>query len=375
MISFALRSLLRAGVRRVTRRFGSALPLSARGVATRRVLLLTASNPILRSQICPFRRFAAQIRARHGAAVHELDLERIDRWASRRRERFDTVVLQPWFDVEPERLDRLLTIGRELGAQRLVFLDGYAPTDLRFASSVEDRVDVYVKKHVLRDRSAYGKPTLGDTNLTDHFARRYGIELPVRLFPVSDRFLAKLVVGPSFFTDDPLWDRLATGRLPSRPRDIDLHARLGVGDDWGWYSRMRRDAVAALQPLVKDLRVLDRAGVRKRTYLAELRRAKLCFSPFGFGEIAWRDYEAVTYGSLLLKPDCGHVQTDPDIFVPFETYVPLRWDFADLEEKVRHYVANEPERTRIATNAHRVLSEYVRSDAFLRQLDPVLSAP
>jgi hypothetical protein len=365
----SLRRLVRTGVRAAARRFG--WPAGwAPGRASRRILFLTAANTILRSQMDPFHRFAGEVRRRHGAVLHELDLARAEALRGRWAQRFHTVVLQPWFDVEPAYLADLVARCREAGAARVVFLDGYAPTDLRFAAVLDGTIDVYVKKHVLRDRTAYGRPTLGDTNLTDHFARRYGLELPQRTFPVSADFLRRLLVGPSFFTEDTLWERIAAG-LPRREQPIDVHARLGLGNDWGWYSRMRREAVDALRPL-GDLRVVQEPGLGKAAYMAELERSKICFSPFGFGEIAWRDYEAVSAGSLLVKPDCSHLELAPDILVPFETYVPLRWDFADLEEKVRHYLADESERRRIVTNAHRVLSDYVRSDAFVRHMEPVL---
>ena len=55
-------------------------------------------------------------------------------------------------------------------------------------------------------------------------------------------------------------------------------------------------------------------------------------SPFGYGEICFRDFEAVLSGALLLKPDCGHLETWPDIYGE-GTYVPLDWMASDLHFK------------------------------------------
>jgi spore maturation protein CgeB len=114
-------------------------------------------------------------------------------------------------------------------------------------------------------------------------------------------------------------------------------------------------------------------GLGRRAYLRELGASKLCFSPFGYGEVCWRDYEAVMCGSLLLKPDMSHVETDPDIFRAGETYVPLRWDFSDLEEKVRYYLARPHERARITRNAFQTLQRYFREQRFLQHVGHILA--
>ena len=57
---------------------------------------------------------------------------------------------------------------------RLVYLDWFAPPDLRYAVALDPHIDVCVKKHVRRDRTVYGQPTLGDTNLTDCCSRLFG---------------------------------------------------------------------------------------------------------------------------------------------------------------------------------------------------------
>jgi len=63
-----------------------------------------------------------------------------------------------------------------------------------------------------------------------------------------------------------------------------------------------------------------------------------------------RDYEAFIFGAVLLKPDMTHMSSWPDIFVPNETYVPVKWGFEDLEKRIDGLLDNDQERERIAAN-------------------------
>jgi hypothetical protein len=92
--------------------------------------------------------------------------------------------------------------------------------------------------------------------------------------------------------------------------------------------------------------------VSQNQYYRELYDSKITLSPFGWGEVCFRDFEAVISGSLLLKPDMSHIKTWPDIYIPYETYVPVNWDGTDIIEKAETYLANDQERRRIAENAY-----------------------
>jgi hypothetical protein len=106
--------------------------------------------------------------------------------------------------------------------------------------------------------------------------------------------------------------------------------------------------------------------------MRELAHCRMCFSPFGYGEVCWRDYEAVYSGALLIKPDMSHMVTEPDVFVPGETYVPIRWDFADLDDVVARWLADEPARLRVARNAWDAMHRWARSNAFVDQMERLL---
>lgn len=78
--------------------------------------------------------------------------------------------------------------------------------------------------------------------------------------------------------------------------------------------------------------------------------------------MCWRDYEAIACGSLLIKQDMSHMTVMPDIFVPFETYLPVDWKFGDFREKCAEYIADATKREKMVRQAHDVWRDYMKND-------------
>ena len=130
---------------------------------------------------------------------------------------------------------------------------------------------------------------------------------------------------------------------------------------------LRKDIGPALERLGKYYHVITPfSRVPIEEYYLELQSSKICISPFGYGEICWRDFEAVLCGCLLVKPDVGHVETSPDLFKPYQTYVPVRWDFSDLEKKCSYYLEHDVERQRIVNQAVEVLHSFYKGDDIMK---------
>lgn len=345
-------------------------PFSPRAIS--RLLLITQGERLPQSQIYPFHHYAADLRRLYGTEICEADLGQFLSGAPVPAKDATVVAFQTQYDVADRDLDRLFSrIAADHPGARVACLDWFAPTDLRNADRLNHRIHVYLKKHVLRDLSAYGTPTLGDTNLSDHYARRLALDEPRRCFPIPPGFLDKLVIGPSFATAPTVLPQLL-GRPPlSGPREVDLHARFELNGT-PWYSAMRTEADAAVSAL-KGLRVIRGTGVHQAQFLAELRHSKLCLSPFGYGEVCWRDYEAVLTGAVLVKPDMGHIVTDPDIFLPWETYAPVAWDLSDLLDVLQRLLSDASLRERLTTQAFHTLRTWLSSDSFARRMAPLLA--
>lgn len=358
------------GIHLATHRLGWVRPFSSR--VRQRVLLIAANNRISDAQIFPFHFYARELEERLSVEIREVGLDAFETAPERCPQEADVVALQTWFDITASRAEALFRkIRTHHPRARVAFFDSFAPTDLRLASLLDPHIHTYVKKHVFRDRGAYGKTTIGDTNLEDYYRQLYDLPHPPVTFDVPGGFLDKLIVGPSFSTGESFLPHFCAFDEPRMaPKSIDVHARLGRnGSDW--YSRMRSHAVETVEA-IRAVRAVTDFPVPLRRYRRELAASKICFSPFGYGEVAWRDYEAVLYGSLLIKPDMSHIETDPDIFRPFETYVPVAWDFSDLEDKIRHYLAHDDERRAIVASAYRVLRDHARGAAFVDQMRPLL---
>jgi len=360
-------------MRHAWRRHGAlARPFS--GATARRLLLVSIDHRIPQSQIFPFHHYARQIRAAHDTEIREACVDAGAERLAAMPGGATTVCFQTPFDIAAPALARLIEAirSRNPGA-RLVYLDWFAPTDLRLAHKVDPEIDLYVTKHLLRDRARYDAPVFGDTTLMEFYGRRFGLDHATTQFPIPAGFWGKVLLGPSFVTADFMLPRFERGRFPEGPRPIDLHARLAI-DGSPWYAAMRAECAAAVAGL-RGVAARTGTGIGHPRFLAELRQSKLCFSPFGYGEVCWRDYEAVLSGAVLVKQDMDHVVTDPDIFEAGETYVPVRWDMADFEDRVRWLIADAPARERIARAAFARLQDYARSARFVDQMAPVLGRP
>jgi len=355
------RQLAKAG-ERARRRWWLERPFSS--AAGHRLLLLTEEGRIAKSQSQPFHFFASELRRHKAAEVREVGLLAYLRNPKGFPRDATVVFFQEHFHAKRERLEAVIDQIRLNNPQaRLVFLDWFAPTDLRLMESLEPHIHAYVKKHVFRDRSQYDRPTYGDTNLVDFYSRRYGLSERTVHYKVSPTALDKLVVGPSFLTADYMLRHFIRPLPPDRERHIDVHARMAVRGS-PWYERMRLECINAVAR-VPGIKVAYGERQEHELYLRELRTSKICFSPFGYGEVCWRDFESIMCGAVLLKPDMSHIETRPDIFLPGETYVPVRWDLSDLEERIRELLADPDRQRRIASRASAVLRDYLQGSHFV----------
>ncbi|WP_306151004.1 glycosyltransferase [Roseovarius sp. MMSF_3281] len=328
----------------------------------RRLLILFEPNRISYSSVFPFLDYAPEFRARYDAEIRCLPVDQaLQQGIPSGLSTATHIIAQTWLTNPKERHEQLERLIASLtSGVRWAYLDSFANADIRWAGIFESAA-LYYKKSLFIDHSAFTRPSYGHTNLSEYYGRLYGLEDDITDWGVPQSVLSKLRIAPNFLTDPDLSASLLTEPAEHAPdREIDLHARLGgVGAD-GWYGEMRRHAARAVDEL-SGLRVAKGTGVSRPVFARELERSKACFSPFGYGELCWRDIEAIAAGCVLIKPDMSHLRTEPDLFRDGETYIACRWDFADLADKLTEILADDERRLSLTANAKHIAKTYLES--------------
>lgn len=335
-------------------------------------LFLYYPNAIAESQFYPFYFYRKKLHRQYGLTFRALPLGSLEKiGVDAGATNVKVVAIQVHFQTKDQDLENIFSqIKSKFPKAKVVFFDWYAPSDLRLFSRIAPYIDKYVKKTVFFDSHEYRKNYFGDTNLMDYFGKLYNCQHQNKQYLIPDSIERKLITGVGFLSAPYLHSLFLNKRIPAGSRPIDLNARFSVKGS-GWYSQMRTEALKRALQLSSSYRIAN--GPLSRTdYLIELGRSKVTFSPFGYGEICWRDYEAIALGSLLLKPSMEHLTTYPDIFIPYETYVPVAWDFSDFDEKSTYYIANPDERLRITKNAYQVGYQFFKDEEFFDHLKQVI---
>lgn len=225
-------------------------------------------------------------------------------------------------------------------------------------------VDVFVKKQVLKDREQYLKNKGGYSFRP--FAEKYDLSEKAHLnylsfhdsyTPCPAEHLHKIKVGWNIGMSDYRFfpfDRFYSTSLknwfnfiykePNFNRDyaeksIDTTFRGKVSNKKEVYSFQRNKVIELLKKSSNENFVTG-PPISKRKYLSELKLSKTCISPYGYGEICYRDFEAIISGCVIIKPDMSHLETYPDIYKKNETYVPVEIDMSDLESTLRKVLEN-----------------------------------
>ena len=351
------------------------------GRAPRHRMLLVGDRAVYTSeqQFAPLLGSRAELRSQLGVVLHHQRLADVLPQPQGFWHAFDAVGLKLGFRTSAAEAARTVQEIRTRLSPRakLIYFDGDDDLGVQWPS-VLPCVDLYVKKHCFRDRSEYTRRRVGKSNLTDYVARSFGVSFAGDIIPSSDAVPAdqieKVVCGWNLALDDKIRELHAARRAApaGAARDIAVVCRASAPRD-SWIHPLRASTIPEIRRLEPEHRVLTpQERVSQDVYYQEMLRSRICVSPFGYGEICWRDFEAILCGCVLVKPDMSHVETEPDIFVPDVTYVPVRWDYADLAAKLRELLA-QPERCeRLRAGALDVLRGYLERNgivgSFLRIL-------
>lgn len=92
--------------------------------------------------------------------------------------------------------------------------------------------------------------------------------------------------------------------------------------------------------------VLDKKYISKKDklpfqeYWEYLYNSRVCISPFGMGEVCFRDFESIATNTILIKPNMDIVITEPNIYIDKKTYFGVEYDWSNLNEVIDEILSN-----------------------------------
>tara|TARA_Y100000593_G_C4238260_1_gene300736 strand:+ start:22 stop:1050 length:1029 start_codon:yes stop_codon:yes gene_type:complete len=105
------------------------------------------------------------------------------------------------------------------------------------------------------------------------------------------------------------------------------------------YTNHRKGLWDKLEPLKSKYSMLTER-MPYQEYMKNLWNSKISLSPFGMGEFCFRDLESMMVGTIVLKPSHEKVDTLPNMMIDNETFIPCKYDWSDLEEKIDYILSN-----------------------------------
>ena len=227
-------------------------------------------------------------------------------------------------------------------------------------------VDLYFKKQILKNTEDYCRDIYGTRTFCEYYHNMLNIEdkaITLRYYPhTQHKYLNKLrvawnvgigdlyAVKPIQLIMHPFSVRTPTFLSPDSERPLDVQYRGSGYSPIAGYPRSRSKELMTEITKESDIKISDiTKRIPKNEFIKEGMSAKCILSPFGWGEICGRDFEAFVYGCCMIKQDMSHCITYPDAYQPWKTYIPLKWDFSDFKDILLQ--AKSPEYKEIAKNA------------------------
>jgi len=128
-----------------------------------------------------------------------------------------------------------------------------------------------------------------------------------------------------------------------------------------FYTKHRDGAWGILNDM-KNKHDVRTAKLPFQEYIKVLHNSKLSLSPFGMGEICFRDFECMQWGTVIVKPNMSMVRTKPNIYIEDETYISVKPDWSDLKEKTKKVLGNFKNYSYIVSNLREKFKEEYSSN-------------
>jgi len=277
--------------------------------------------------------------------------------------------------------------------KRVIWLDDHDSSGM-LRTYIFPLVDVYAKSQLLKEKNYYNEEHLTGVLHRDYVHEHYSLQEQKIFKGAIGNGINKLRLGWNFSLLDwhtwfsntfirklrfyfPSHKNQVSPTIPRlKERAIHVSYRVGMWTKSPTIHWWRQRTLEELQTFSKthpEFSIHLNGKLSMDDYFRELQQTLVTPSPFGMGEICYRDFEAFLCGSLLLKPSMEHMETWPNLFIDGETYIAHKWDYSDFQEKLYHIVSHPAQYEAIAIEGQRRFIDALNNgEAFARHFSEMI---
>ena len=264
-------------------------------------------------------------------------------------------------------------------------------------------VKKYIKKHFYKDKKVYLDKLKGGRYYTNYYIERYNIKDHQKYDQevLQIKYLPKLILGwtlgVGFFFDYTNFSKLDYYLELFKFKFLDsknYSMKLPQHQNWSFDNKksdfvslmntnFKRESVGFQRMRLKEiLRNTDyqnkiiEGRFSKRNYYKALRNSKVSIGAYGWGEVCYREFEAINCGAAILFPDMSGIETWPNIYINDETYIAYDYDFKNINDKIHYLVSNISLRKRLVDNSQKILRDIhqeIGKNYFLNKVMEIIS--
>jgi hypothetical protein len=263
---------------------------------------------------------------------------------------------------------------------KLIFLD-LSDSSSTIINEALEIVDIYLKNQIYKNKNLYLKPMYGRRIFTNYYHKKFKIKdkesensVPVK----NKKNLKKIKISwNSYFSNYSIFGDLKIQLYKLFPfkfflnipkvvksknkKQNDVSCRMGL--------KYSKETVSFQRKKINEIlkRSYNFKKVSKKIYFQELKKSKILISPFGYGEINLKDFEAFFYNCLLFKANMDHLETWPNFYLRDKTYVDFNWDLDDFKNKLNHIIKNFERYSEIANYTNNLYNSYLHDEKYLEE--------
>tara|TARA_B100000989_G_scaffold298468_1_gene287943 strand:- start:4510 stop:5643 length:1134 start_codon:yes stop_codon:yes gene_type:complete len=280
------------------------------------------------------------------------------------------------FNLNYDYLENIFKISKK--NPNIIWLD---LTDSSGTTSFEvlPYVKKYVKKQFYKDKDFYRKSFFRNRYYSDFYQKKFSLEqdYKFKVHKLLEEYDNKLVLGwnigvGNFFDIvnsnyinkyKTIFQSLTSNNFKELYKNcLGFHNKKRKIRDVFCSFNLRKNSMKKsihfqrekVYSILKDHYKIRNDRLNHKQYLTRLRESKVSVGAFGWGEICYREFEAIKMGAAVVFPKVDYLETWPNVYQDNFSYLSYELDFSNLIERIDSILNDQDLQESLIVNSQRI---------------------